>query len=164
MPLYTVLAPPVRAGDSAPDPMNYVFVKEGFSWPALIVPELWLLFRRMWRVLVVYLAVALVVVAIDRQLDWPLAGIFFAFAHLWLALEGNELRRRTLARRGYQAVDVVEGGRLSEAEIRFFLDWPEPAAMPPPPATPKPDVVTPAQPSAEAGEIVGLFPAPGGKT
>lgn len=120
MPLYTVLAPPVRDGETAPDPMDCVFVKEGFSWPALFVPELWLLFRRMWFVFLVYVVANVVVIVIDGQVGGPLPGVFLVFAHLWFALEGNALRRWTLVRRGHRIVDVVEGGRLAAAEVRFF--------------------------------------------
>ena len=56
MALYTVFAPPPEPGETAPDPVRFVFVKDGFCWPALFIPELWLLFRRMWLVFVLYLA------------------------------------------------------------------------------------------------------------
>jgi len=164
MPLYTVHAPPTLPGDGAPDPMDYVFVKEGFSWPAFFIAELWLLFRRMWIVFFAYIIVAVVVTALGERTGGPLPGLFLALAHFVFALEGNQLRRWTLRRRGYRLVDVVEGGRLYEAELRFFLDWPEHAPQPPAPQPPKPTVVPPSQPSAESGEVVGLFPAPGGQS
>ncbi len=166
MPLYTVHAPPTLPGDGAPDPLAYIFVKEGFSWPALLIAELWLLFRRMWIVFFAYVAVALVLTAINRQVGGPLPGVFLVLAHFVFAMEGNQLRRWTLRRRGYRLVDVVEGASLYEAELRFFLDWPDEAAPRPPPAPepPKPLILPPpAAPSAESGEVVGLFPAPGGR-
>ena len=155
MPLYTVLAPPAGAG--RPEPMDYVFVKDGVSWPALFIPELWLLFRRMWVVLLVYLAVLLLALATGRLVGGPLSPAFLTLAHLWFALEGNELRRWTLRRRGYRLVDVVQGGRLADAEMRFFLGL-ERAGASPPPA--KPAITPPAV--DEAGDVVGLFPTPGG--
>ena len=145
--------------------MGYVFVKEGFSWPALLIAELWLLFRRMWIVFFAYVAVALVLTAIDQQVGGPLPGVFLALAHFVFALEGNQLRRWTLRRRGYRLVDVVEGARLYEAELRFFLDWPDEA--PPPPDAGAAEAARSyrrrPEPSAESGEVVGLFPAPGGR-
>ncbi len=130
MPLYTVLAPPASAAEGAPDPMSYVFVKEGFSWPALIIPELWLLFRRMWLVFFIFVAVSLVVLAIDRQAGGPLPGLFLVLAHILFALEGNGLRRWTLIRRGYRIVDVVGGRRVADAEIRFFYEQETPRIDP----------------------------------
>ncbi len=165
MPLYTVHAPPPRSGAAAPDPMDYVFVKEGFCWPALFVPVLWLLFRRMWLVLVIYLVAVLALAAAERAGGGPLPDVATVLGWLWLALEGNQLRRWSLRRRGYRLVDVVEGGRLAAAESRYFHDWPEATETPPaaPPGEPLPPA-PPSQPSAEAGDVIGLFPAPGGRS
>jgi hypothetical protein len=176
MPLYTVLAPPPRGNETAPDPLRFVFVKDGFAWPALIVPELWLLFRKMWIVFLLYLAVGLGVAYLASRHGGPLPWVALAFVHVWFALEANQFRRFSLARRGYDFVGVVEG-RRREAELRFFHQW-QPPEMPaaatlsePPPAVSEggtvaapPSVpVVPARPSAEAGEVVGLFPAPEAK-
>ncbi len=164
MPLYTVHAPATLPGDRAPDPMSYILVKEGFCWPAFFIAELWLLFRRMWIVFLAYVIVAAVVAAIGARVGGPLPGLFLVLAHFLFAIEGNQLRRWTLSRRGYRLVDVVEGGRLYEAELRFFHDRPDAAPPTRPPEPPKPVVVPPSRPSAEAGEVVGLFPAPGGQS
>ena len=168
MAIYTVLAPALRDADpsSAPEPMSYVFVKEGFSWPALFFAAPWLIYRRMWLVLVAYVAVAVFVGAIDSQVGGDLPGFFLIIGHLLFAVEANELRRWTLRRRGYRLVDVVEGHGLEEAEIRFFAGrQPEEAITPVPPSPPAPPAppvprLGPVQPSAEAGDVVGLFPPP----
>jgi hypothetical protein len=75
-------------------------------------------------------------------------------------------------------VGVVEGRSREEAEIRYFADVeplvaadavvPVPPTPPTPPTPPVAPVVPawrsepqpPAAPSAEKGDIVGLFPAP----
>jgi len=88
--------------------------------------------------------------------------------HFLFALEANEIRRWTLRRHGYRLAAVVEGRGLEEAEIRYFAGL-SPDAAPeattgqptPPPAAPSPPPLGPMPPSAEAGEVVGLFPAPG---
>ena len=36
-----------------------VLVKEGFSWPAFFIPFIWLIYKRMWIVLVFYVAVTI---------------------------------------------------------------------------------------------------------
>jgi hypothetical protein len=169
MPLYTVFAPPVRSGEAAPDPLGFVFVKDSFCWPALFIPVLWLLYRRLWFWLVVYVAVALGLGALEENFGGPLPGIAMVLAHFLFALEGNSLRRRKLVARGYSFVGVVEG-RRRDVELRFFSQYeppilpvapPEADSVPPAPpiALPPPQ---PPKPSAEAGEVVGLFPAPGG--
>jgi len=177
MPLYTVLAPPPRTGQSAPDPVDFVFVKDGFCWPALFFGELWLLYRRLWLVLLLYIAVALGVSVAAAELGGPLPWIAFGLARLLFALEGNSLRRGKLRSRGYTFVGVAEG-RRSTAEIRFFAEWqppipPAPAPEAPPPSVPPQREIRIAEaeppkpadkPQAESGQVIGLFPSPGGAT
>ena len=185
MPLYTVFAPPAPAGETAPDPLRFVFVKDGFCWPALFVPELWLLFRRMWLVFALYLGASVVLSVIGSKVGGPLPWVALALMHLLFTLEGNALRRWKLSGHGYALIGVAEG-RRSEAELRFFSQWQPPAPAPsapgetparaetdwePPLAAPPPAAeaaqVVPAAPqplrdSSERGDVVGLFPAPGG--
>jgi hypothetical protein len=158
MSIYTVLGPPPEAGDVAADPLSLVFVKEGFCWPALFIPEIWLIFRRMWLLL----AVDIVVIIAASLTNGPLgaaAVLILVLARLLFALEANGLRRWTFYRHGYRLIGVVEGHRLQEAELRFFLEWAPDMSAPPPPE-PEPPAAKP--PSPEAGEVVGLFPVPGG--
>ncbi len=177
MPLYTVFAPPVKSGETAPDPERFVFVKDGFCWPALFFPELWLLFRRMWLVFVLYLAASLAVSIIGTKVGGALPWVTLILMHLLFALEANALRRWKLSGAGYDFVGVAEGKR-EEAELRFFSQWP-PAASTPAPAADTADgsappwqpwarpsageaASEPHKPVAESGEVIGLFPAPGG--
>ena len=164
MAIYTVLAPKARDGENARDvdPMAIVFVKEGVSWPALFVAGPWLIYRRMWLVLAAYLVLAIGVSAIGRQFGGSIPGIILIAIHLLFALEANELRRWTLLRRGYAFLGVTEGRGLEAAEIRYFASLEAPATeLPDSPPPPAPRKFGPVQPSAEAGDVVGLFPAPG---
>lgn len=68
MAIYTVHAPPVRAGAEEPDPLRFAFVKEGWCWPALFFALPWLLFRRMWLVAIGYLVVFGALAALDSRL------------------------------------------------------------------------------------------------
>jgi hypothetical protein len=163
MRIYTVHAAPGGDGTATADPIRFVFIKEGFCWPALFIPELWLLFRRMWLVLVLYIAANAAAVALMRPGNAAAISLILVLARLLFAIEANGLRRWTLERHGYRLIGVAEGGRLREAEYRFFSDWLAsgrkiPAAASPAPPAPPP----PAAPSAEGGEVVGLFPVPGG--
>jgi hypothetical protein len=166
MPLYTVFAPPQKPGDPAPDAVRFVFVKDGFCWPALFIPELWLLFRRMWLVFVLYLAASLAISIIGARVGGPLPWVTLILMHLLLALEGNALRRWKLSSAGYDFIGVAEGKR-DEAELRFFSQWRPPATAVPPSggdggASAAARTAVPAGAAAESGEVVGLFPAPGG--
>jgi hypothetical protein len=174
MTLYTVNAPPPGPDETAPDPGSLVFVKEGFSWPALLLPEIWLIWRRMWLVLLLYVAVSAAFIILAGRFGDALAGPIFVLCRFLLALEANGLRRWTLERNGYGMIGVAEGRGLTEAELRFFSEWsgappaavPSPAGPPPPPAAAKPAPAVarpePWQPTPENGGVVGLFPAPGG--
>jgi len=53
--LYTVYEPPGEARDLQDQADKLAFIKEGFSWPALFVPGLWLLYQRMWIELIAFL-------------------------------------------------------------------------------------------------------------
>src|SRR5690349_7511415 len=100
MTIYTVLAPPTPSGDIAADPLALVFVKEGFNWPALFIPEIWLIARRMWLVLALdILGVVLLSILLDNV---PLVSglIVLWLARILFALEANGLRRWTYYRHG----------------------------------------------------------------
>ncbi len=150
MPLYTVFAPPPRPGEAAADPLSFVFVKDGYCWPALFIPELWLLVRRMWLVFVLYLAASLIVGVIGTKVGGALPWVALILMHLLFALEANALRRWKLASAGYELLGVTEG-RRDEAELRFFNQWQPPApAMAPVASAPPTPVETIAEPSPGA--------------
>jgi hypothetical protein len=161
MALYTVHVP-ASPGGAAADPLDFVFVKDGFCWPALFIPVFWLIFRRLWLVLLIYLA-ALAVLAVLGSFagDTASSALIVLFA-LYFALEANGLRRWTIERRGGRLIGVVEARSREEAERRFFAAWvgaAAPAAVPP--VTAPPRMAPPPPPAPGAPEVVGLFPAPG---
>jgi hypothetical protein len=158
MTIYTVHAPP---GPGEPDPMRLVFVKEGYCWPALFIPVIWLIVRRLWLTLAAYVVVAFALSyaasRIDGDVSFPIM-LLFAF---WFALEANEFRRGTLGRSGWRLIGVVEGRGRLDAEARFFAR-PDPTEPPPK----RDDRLPP--PSGrflpDAGQpVLGLFPQPGGR-
>jgi hypothetical protein len=166
MRIYTVHAPPAGRRDPD-DPTRFAFIKEGFCWPALVIPVLWLIFRRLWLVLILFLAASAVLGALSDRVADPVAGVVFLAAVFLFALEANGLCRWTLERRGWRLVGVAEGRSLREAELRFFPAYvaaggriPGPAVAPPPPAAPAP----PTGKAPEPAPVVGLFPTPGGAT
>jgi hypothetical protein len=123
MAVYTVHEPPARAG-TAPEPERFVFVRDGFSFAALLFGPLWMLRHRMWLVLLGY---AVVVAGLGFVLHLrapaavaPLVWMLFA---LLLGFEAGTLRRFTLGRRGFQPIGVVVGDDLEFAERRFFDAW-----------------------------------------
>jgi hypothetical protein len=170
MTLYTVHAPKAAAGDAAADPADLVFVKDGFCWPALFVPVVWLVWRGLWLALLLYLVLAIGLGILSGLGGSDISAAVMVLFSVWFALEANGLRRWTLERHRHVLVGVVEGRDVAEAERRYFAEIAESgpvspgpdavtataviAAPPPPPAPPPP-----LPPRREPG-IVGLFPTP----
>lgn len=162
MATYTVLLPPPskRAGPST-RMERAVFVRDGFSWPAFLFPVLWLLFNRMWLILILFVAIAVgIAIAVDA-IGGPIEGIAaFAFTLLF-GFEANGLKRWALMQRGYEFVAVMVG-RRADCEQRFYAEELDTADYPP--ARPEPvhgrTTTPPPQLAGDTG-ILGLFPEKG---
>ncbi len=170
MAIYTVHAPQKPDGASV-TPGEIVFVKEGFCWPALFIPVIWAIYRRLWLVVLFLLAAFLVLNGLAMAGGGAAVTVLYILGRFYVALEANGLRRWTLDRNGYAFLGVVEGRRLEEAERRFFGEW-EPG-LPTGELSPPPMIggAAPAggTSSAAAGwgssrrepHVVGLFPTRG---
>jgi hypothetical protein len=116
---YTVHAP----ADDPAAPEKFAFVKDGFSWPALFAPILWILWHRLWLTLVGYVIFVLVVAWTGRLVNENAAFIVAILGSLLFALEANNIRRMSLANRGWSDLGASSGQNLDEAELRFFDRW-----------------------------------------
>jgi hypothetical protein len=160
MPIYTVHEPPLRNGAVAPDPERFTFVRDGFYFWAFAITPIWLIWRRLWLVLLLYAVATVVITQVMHYAGVGAGGRFFAmllFAFL-VGLEAGTLRRFTLARRGWRQIGVVSGTNLEAAERHFFRDWadgPAVSGYAPPPLPPK------SASPLHAPPIVGLFPEAG---
>ena len=109
MSIYTVHEPPLKAGESAPDPDRFVFVRDGFSFCAFLLAPLWMLRHRLWLVFVGYVIVA-VALQVGLRLIGASPGVIIIVSFLLALLVGFEaatLRRFTLSRRRWNNVGVV---------------------------------------------------------
>jgi hypothetical protein len=116
MKVYTAHRPPIASREHA------LFIKDGFSWPAFLFPVIWLVIKRLWLALALYvLAVALIsAIASTAELS---AGSVIAIAvglNLILGFEANNLNRRALARRGFSEEGPFIGKDAEEAELKYF--------------------------------------------
>lgn len=165
MAVYTVHQPPLKKYESAPDPVRFAFVRDGFSFWAFLFGPLWMLWHRMWLVFTGYIVV---VVAMQVGLRIVGASGAAAFAAFMLALlvgmEAGTLRRFTLGRRRWRNVGTIVGSDRDTVERRFFDSWVQgetlspispPAPRPASPAAPARHSTTP------ASDVIGLFPQPG---
>jgi len=134
MQIFSILEPahgPVRHDD----PQSVIFLKEGFCWPALFVPLLWMLYHRMWLVAAGYIGLSGLVALLGQWLgaqETPAAIIGLGFG-LIIACEAAGIRRWHLQRTGYRQVASVAAKNLPLAEARYFAEKPE-GATPAPPA------------------------------
>jgi hypothetical protein len=158
MTVYTVHEPAPRKSESADDPERLVFVRDGFYFWAFLLGPLWMLWHRLWLVLLLYLVAT---TALQAAL-WTLgmsATVNFTVGFLIAILVGVEaasLRRWTYARRRWMNLGLVVAPNLESAERRFFDSWS--GRVTPPRQTPAPRARTP-MPSA-APAVIGLFPEP----
>ena len=165
MSVFTVHLPKAEYSETGADRPDLLaraaFVPERFSRGAFIFGPLWLLSHGLWLAFLVWLVAIIVlsVVAADFLTTGVAYAILFAI-EFFLGLEGNDLRRGKLARRGYRFVDVVVGASGEEAERAFFARWTkkEPDAPAPPPPSrgqiPPPDTHS---------QVLGHFPLPEGR-
>jgi hypothetical protein len=116
MKIFTAHRPPQASQDDA------VFVKEGFSWPAFFFPVIWLILKRLWFPLILYLLALALIFALAARLSLSdsVVLILVLALNLLLGMEGNERRRRALARRGFIEEGPFVGEDLQEAELKYF--------------------------------------------
>jgi len=161
MPVFTVHEPPLRATADLPDPERFVFVRDGvYVWAFLLTP-LWMLWRGLWLVFLIY---AVFAIAVDTAMHYVGFGagsvILVQFLiSLLVAVEAASLRRFSLTRRGWTNIGVVSGDDLEDAERRFYDAWVRaaPAGRDQPPAVPPQS-----PPLTQPPDIIGLFPEAGG--
>jgi hypothetical protein len=158
MTIFTVHQPSPRKNEDVAAPERFAFVRDGFHVWAFLLGPLWMLWRGLWLVLVIYLAAT---AAIQAGL-WALgvSGVVkFAVGLLIAVLVGFEagtLRRWSLRRR-WNNVGLVVAPNQETAERRFFESWSADAASPPPAAAAPPPSTRMPEP---APDIIGLFPEP----
>ena len=165
MSVYTVYEPPLRPVDTSSDPVRFAFVRDGFSFWAFLMAALWMLWHRMWLVLLIYLVVVAGIDAVLYSAGVP-SGIVAAVSILisiLIGIEAATLRRFTLMRRGWKDVGVVSGKNLEEAERRFYDAWVrERSVMRSAPSTPPAaQAASPPPQSPQSSGVIGLFPEPG---
>jgi hypothetical protein len=161
MRVWTIHDPNPAAAPSASRANDIVIVKDGFAWWALFFPLIWLLVQRLWRWALLYVVLSIALYFLLRL--FPVGGtgtfLLYLLLHLWVAFDGNDMRRRRLLGRGYAEVARLPGRNRDAVERAFFERWlpTDDAAAPPPSVPPRHPPPPPNDP-----QVVGLFPEPGG--
>jgi Protein of unknown function (DUF2628) len=171
MPAFAVLEP-TGYQDTAARADGFIFLHEKFNLAAFLLGPLWMMWRRLWLELPVYLAVVAVVGygLYALGVGWPAVIPALALIQLFLGLEATTLVRGMRVRHGWRDGGVVIADDLELAERRFFDDRAvrrsaarapaAPASGFRPPANPGP--LTAAAPGPSQPGVIGLFPEPGG--
>jgi len=169
MAVFTVHAPPQQIGDAAQALDYFAFVRDGFSFWAFLLAPFWMLWHRMWLVLMLYVAFSAGLETLVRVLGVSAfaVGLIGIVISLAIGLEAATLCRFTLSRRGWKNVGVVSGDDREAAERRFFDAWvSQPAGQHDAAATAVPSALNTAAPMPripQPPDIIGLFPEPGGQ-
>lgn len=156
MAIFTVHLPTNTSPEAVAD--RAVFVREGFAFWAVLFGPLWFLRHRVWLGFVAWLAIAALVNIAERWLGPVTTGGLELILAIATGVVANDVRRLTLALRGFRERGVVEGENQEAAERRFFDAWlvrPKPA---PAPAQPS---LHPAR-TVSSG-VLGLFPESGAR-
>lgn len=98
-------------------------VRDGFSWGACLIPLFWALYRRLWRVFFILLAVVIGLSILWGSLGLGETGVMIANVAqaVVLGFLGNELRRWELGQKGFKTVDIVAARRFDDAEEKAVI-------------------------------------------
>jgi hypothetical protein len=110
-------------GDEAATPL--VLVREGFSWPALLLPFLWLAWHGLWLAAALCLAVLVGIGALAPEF---VSGPATLAVHVLIGAHAQDLRRRRLRRRGQPLTGIVAERDRERAMVRLLAERPELAA------------------------------------
>jgi hypothetical protein len=167
MTVYMVFEPPPERGaTSLTRAEAAAFVPDRFTWSAFLFAPLWMLWHRLWIVLVGYLAanVALVLALTYAVVPPNARDAALLLLMLLVGFEAASLRRWTLLLTGWREVGTVVGDDRESAERRFFdryvafettREMEAALAGPPPP-------VPPPVPPRQATDVAGFVAQPGG--
>jgi len=101
-----------------------IFVKDGFSWVAAVLPAIWLLWKRMWLELIVFIGGAGLIVWAFTAAGAPNVGnAILLIAQIVLGFEAGQLYGDALERRGHRFVGTVSGRNAEDCERRFLEVW-----------------------------------------
>ena len=156
MTTFTVHEPPPRKHEATASPVRFAFVRDGFYFWAFLLGPVWMLYHRLWLVLLMYLAgttavqVALWALGVSGLVKFTV-GLLIA---LLVGFEAGSLRRWSLRR--WTSRGIVVASNREAAEHRFFDRWSGSLPAADAPAAPPPGGRAPTSDQ----DIIGLFPEP----
>lgn len=101
------------------------FVRDGFSWIALLLPVFWLLWHRAWLAALLAFAVQSLGSAVADHPVFGVAGLALSLATgLLVALEGPTMAAAALERKGWTLDAVIAAGDRDTAEAIYYAAAP----------------------------------------
>ena len=122
---YTIHERPHPLADRLDRAEALEFVKDGFSFGAFLLPEVWLIAHGIWLGLLAFVAAAAAILALGWAFGVPpfaVAGLL-ALLHLVFGNEADEIKRAHLANNGWTMIGQVTGTGALDCERRFFDSW-----------------------------------------
>jgi hypothetical protein len=158
MSTYMVMAPPdVKDPAASPEAADrLVFIADRFSWFAFGFSVIYLLWHRLWLVLLGYLVVATALELSAAMINDAAPAVATLAISLLFAFEANGLRRWTLERKGWRMIAVACGADVEEAELRFFRGLDHGTTEPQETPAPQHPTTTPIIPRIGTEHVVGL--------
>ncbi|RZI47782.1 DUF2628 domain-containing protein [Rickettsiales endosymbiont of Peranema trichophorum] len=95
-------------------------VPEDFSLVAMFFGPLWMLYHRMWKQLLCFLVLLLVINSLG--LCNRSASIFAVMLSLYIGLSAHTWLQQKYLRMGYKLKDVVVAKTLDEARLKFLTN------------------------------------------
>lgn len=114
---FIVFEPP--ESDGAKDA---VFVRDAFSFWALLFTFLWLFRYRLWLAGIAALALFVAITLLGEQGFDLTAAVLQFLLGLLIALEGPSLRAARYRRKGWREAAAFQAADLTEAELRYYGD------------------------------------------
>ena len=122
---FTVHEPPQAGGTKLERAESLLFVRDGFSWRTALFSPFYFVVAGQWLALAVYVVAAviasLVLQAMDAGNQWM--GVILLVFNVIAGFEATELKRWSLARRGWHELGSASGRDEDDAERRFFDIW-----------------------------------------
>jgi len=117
MPSYTIYEkpglPPHEAIDSA------ILIKDHYSIFAFMLPAVWMLVKRLWWILLIYILILIPVSALETMLPIWASMLITLLMSLWISLEAPNLIGWSLRNKGYVEVASLYAEDLEHCEHRY---------------------------------------------
>jgi len=122
---YTIYEPRQPRDDLVARADELVFIKEGFSFWAMVGSVFWMVYHHLWLPLIGFVIALLALISLAHQFGASpdAGGVLFFGLSVAFGFLANDIRRMVLMRNQYRLVGAIAGQSKIDCERRFFRDW-----------------------------------------